>query len=72
MLLVDNPINFEFYFTFDGLIAIHNTDYKIVQDLYNKYYEKYGDKHEYDLYSVNKYPFKDLFKQCTNKKESAD
>ena len=27
---------------------------------------------EYDLYSVNKYSFKDLFKQCMHKKESAD
>ena len=27
MLLVDKSINIEFYFTFDGLIVIHNTDY---------------------------------------------
>lgn len=39
MLLVDTPISLEFYFTFDGLIVIHNTDYKIVQDVYNKYYK---------------------------------
>ena len=58
MLLVDNPINFEFYLTFDSLIVIHNTDYKIVQDVYNKYYEKYGDKHEYYLYTVGKYDLK--------------
>ena len=51
MLLVDMPINFEFYFTFDGLIVIHNTDYKIVQDVYNKYYEYY-------LYTVGKYDLK--------------
>lgn len=56
MLLVDNPI--KFYFTFDGLIVIHNTDYKIVQDVYNKYYEKYGDNHEYYLYTVGKYKLK--------------
>lgn len=55
MLLVDNNINIEFYFTFDGLIVIYNTDYKIVQDMYNKYYEKYGDKHKYYLYTVCKY-----------------
>lgn len=55
MLLVDTPISLEFYFTFDGLIVIHNTDYKIVQDVYNKYYEKYGYKHEYYLYTVGKY-----------------
>lgn len=55
MLMVDNLINIEFYFTFDGLIVIHNTDYKIVQEVYNKYYEKYGDKHGYYLYTVGKY-----------------
>lgn len=58
MLLVDNPINIEFYFTFDGLIVTHNTDYKIVQEVYNKYYEKYGDKHKYYLCTVCKYKLK--------------
>lgn len=58
MLLVDNPVNMEFYFIFDGLIVIHNTDYNIVQDVYNKYYEKYGDKHKYYLYTVCKYVLK--------------
>ena len=58
MLVVDVPETFEFYFTFDGLIVIHNTDYKIVQDVYNKYYEKYGDNHEYYLYTVGKYNLK--------------
>lgn len=58
MLLIDNPITFEFYFTFDNLIVVHSTNYKIVQDVYNKYYEKYGDKHEYYLYSVGKYGLK--------------
>lgn len=58
MLFVDNPIDIEFYFTFDGLVVIHSTDYKIVQDVYNKYYEKYGDNHEYYLYTVGKYKLK--------------
>lgn len=58
MLLLDNPINIEFYFTFDGLIVINNIDYKIVQDVYNKYYVKYGDKHEYYIYTVGKYKLK--------------
>lgn len=58
MLMVDNPITFEFYFTFDGLIVIHHTEYKIVQDVYNMYYEKYGNKHEYYLYTVGKYKLK--------------
>ena len=58
MLLLDNPTDIEFYFTFDGLIVIHNTDYKIVQGVYNKYYEEYGDKHKYYLYTVGKYKLK--------------
>lgn len=58
MLLVDTPESLEFYFVFDGLIVIHYTEYKIVQDVYNKYYEKYGDKHTYYLYTVGKYNLK--------------
>lgn len=58
MLVVDAPESFEFYFIFDDLIVIHNTDYKIVQDVYNKYYEKYGDEHKYYLYTVGKYKLK--------------
>lgn len=58
MLLVDTPISFEFYFTFDNLIVVHSTDYGIVQDVYNKYYEKYGDEHTYCLYTVAKYNLK--------------
>lgn len=58
MIMIDKPINFEFYFTFDNLIVIHSTDYKIVQGMYNKYYEKYGDNHEYYLYTVSKYNLK--------------
>lgn len=58
MLLIDDLINIEFYFTFDGLTVIHNIDYKIVQDVYNNYYEKYGEKHKYYLYTVCKYKLK--------------
>ena len=58
MLLVDTPESLEFYFTFDDLIVVHDTDYKIVQDVYNKYYDIYGDKHTYYLYTVGKYNLK--------------
>lgn len=58
MLLVEKPISFGFYFTFDNLLVVHSTDYQIVQDAYNKYYEKYGDKHKYYLYTVAKYDLK--------------
>lgn len=58
MLLIDMPINIEFYFTFDNLLVVHSTDYQIVQDVYNEYFEKYGYKHEYYLYTVGKYNLK--------------
>mgnify|MGYP004456065205 FL=1 len=62
MLLIDTPINIEFYFTFDDLIVVHSTDYKIVWDEYIKYYEIYGSKHTYNLYTVGKYNLKDFKK----------
>lgn len=58
MLVVDVLESFEFYFTFDNLIVVHSTDYQIVRDVYNDYYEKYGDKHKYYLYTVAKYDLK--------------
>lgn len=51
-----------FYFIFDGLIIAHSTDYKIIWDTYIKYYNKYGSKHEYYLYTVNKQDLKDFIK----------
>lgn len=58
MLRFDMAESLEFYFTFDDLIVVHSTYYKIVQAVYNKYYEKYGDKHTYYLYTVGKYNLK--------------
>lgn len=58
MILLDAPESLEFYFTFDDLIVVHSIDYKIVQDVYNKYYKKYGDKHTYYLYTIVKYNLK--------------
>lgn len=52
----------EFYFTFDGLMILHSTDYEIIRDEYIKYYNEYGSKHEYYLYTVNKHDLKDLLK----------
>lgn len=46
----DSKIKLEFYFTFDGLIVVHSTDYRIVRDEYIKYYNKYGSNHEYYLF----------------------
>lgn len=58
----DIKIELEFYFTFDGLIVAHSTDYKIIWDAYIKHYNKYGLKHEYYLYAVNKHDLKDFIK----------
>ena len=58
----DIKIELEFYFTFDGLIIAHSTDYKIIFVTYIKYYNEYGSKHEYYLYIVNKHNLKDFIK----------
>lgn len=58
----DIKIELEFYFTFDGLIVLHSTDYRIVWDEYIKYYNKYGANHDYYLYIVNKHDLKDFIK----------
>lgn len=58
----DIKIELEFYLTFDDLIITHSTDYKIIWDTYIKYYNKYGSKHEYYLYVVNKHDLKDFIK----------
>lgn len=58
----DIKIELEFYFTFDGLIISHSTDYKIIWDTYIKYYNKNGPEHEYYLYTVNKHDLKILLK----------
>lgn len=58
----DIKIELEFYFTFDDLIVLHSTDYRIVWDEYIKYYSKYGANHDYYLYTVNKHDLKDFIK----------
>ena len=58
----DIEIELEYYFTFDGLITARSTDYKMIMDIYIKYYNKYGSKHEYYLYIVNKQDLKDFIK----------
>lgn len=58
----DIKIELEFYFTFDGVIITRSTDYKIILYTYIKYYNKYGPKHVYYLYTVNKHDLKDFIK----------
>lgn len=62
----------EFYFVYDDMIILKSNEYDEALDKAIEYYKENGEQHEYDLYSVNKYSFKDLFKQCYVKKESAD
>lgn len=65
-------IKLEFYFVYDGMIILKSNEYDEALNKAIEYYTENGDNHEYDLYSVNKYSFKDLFKKCMTKKESAD
>lgn len=58
----DIKIELEFYFTFDDLVILHSTDYRIVWDEYTKCYNKYGNNHDYYLYIVNKHDLKDFIK----------
>lgn len=58
----DIKIELEFYFTFDDLIVLYSTDYRIVWDECIKYYSKYGANHDYYLYTVNKHDLKDFIK----------
>lgn len=58
----DIKIELEFYFTFDGLIVVHSTDYRIVLDEFIKSYNKYGANHDYYLYTVNKHDLKYFIK----------
>lgn len=62
----------EFYFVYDGMIILKSDEYDVALNKAIEYYKENGGQHEYDLYTVNKYSFKDLFKQCMHKKESAD
>ena len=62
----------EFYFVYDDMIILKSNEYDEALNKAIEYYKENGGQLEYDLYSVNKYSFKDLFKQCYVKKESAD
>ena len=58
----------EFYFVYDDMIILKSNEYDEALNKAIEYYKENGEQHEYDLYSVNKYSFKDLFKQCYVKK----
>lgn len=65
-------IELEFYFVYDGMIILKSDEYDEALNKAIEYFKENGEQHEYDLYSVNKYSFKDLFKNVLLKKESAD
>lgn len=65
-------IRLEFYFVFDNMIILKSDEYDEALNKAIEYYKENGEQHEYYLYSVNKYSFKDLFKNVLLKKESAD
>lgn len=65
-------IRLEFYFVYDGMIILKSDDYDEALNKAIEYFKENGEQHEYDLYSVNKYSFIDLFKNVLLKKESAD
>lgn len=64
-------IKLEFYFVYDGMIILKSDEYDDVLNKAIEYYNENGEQHEYELYSVNKYSFKYLFKNVLLKKESA-
>lgn len=44
------------------MIILKSDEYDDALNKAIEYYNENGEQHEYDLYSVNKYSFKDLFK----------
>lgn len=51
-----------FYFIWDDMIVLKSYIWDDVIQKANEYYIKYGKDHTYNLYTVNKYNFKDLKK----------
>lgn len=47
-----------FYFVWDRMIILESYVWDDVIEKANEYYEKYGDKHTYYLYTVAKYDLK--------------
>lgn len=45
----------KYYFTFNGLIVLDSDSYETILNEFYKYYNKYGDKYEYSIYTVVKY-----------------
>lgn len=54
-----------FYFVWDDMIVLQSSNWVEVLCEATNYYERYGKDHTYDLYSINKYDYK----QFRNSKE---
>ena len=55
-------IELEFYFVWDDMIVLKTKSYHDVLTIAIEYYNKYGKDHIYNLYTVNKYDFKEFIK----------
>lgn len=51
-----------FYFVWNDMIILKSYVWGDVLEKAKEYYIKYGEGHDYNLYAVNKYDFKDLKK----------
>ena len=56
----DIKIELEFYFVWDDMIVLKTKSYQDVLTLAIEYFNKYGEDHNYNLYTVNKYDLKGL------------
>lgn len=52
----------EFYFVWDDMIVLKTKSYQDVLTLAIEYFNKYGEDHNYYLYTVNKHDLKDFIK----------
>ena len=58
----DIKIELEFYFVWDDMIVLKTKSYRDVLTLAIEYFNKYGENHNYNLYTVNKHDLKDFIK----------
>ena len=55
-----------FYFVWDDMIVLKSYIYNDVLEEATKYFNVYGKDHTYNIYTVNKYNFKEIanLKEC--------
>lgn len=58
----DIKIELEFYFVWDDMIVLKTKSYQDVLTLAIECFNKYGENHNYNLYTVNKHDLKDFIK----------